>query len=183
MLLVEPSAWLCSAESRQWSQLQMCSICKPFPPQKWEIFEAMTSARFFHPTPMSAVEKRHCAYNASVLAHVYEQAVSPIEGAKLLSAPPFLHQKCTSNLWCFHLFPQSPVKTAANGLKWSNHVFSQAGSPATNYTLCSHLICSHFSLKLWNCSGRTRTGWVEGEFISGLLTHRRAPHPLMHAAV
>lgn len=112
-----------------------------------DIWSHDVSSVFFHPTPMNAVEKWHCACNASVLAHVYEHAVSPLEGAKLLSAPPFLQQKCTSNLWRFQLLPQSPVNTAANGQKWSNHVFSQGGSLDANYTLCSHLICSHFSLK------------------------------------
>lgn len=115
---------------------KMCSICKLFPPQKWEIFEAMTSARFFHPTPMNSVEKWHSAYHTSGLTPVYEQAVSPLEGAKLISSQPFLPQKCTSNLWYFHL-PPPHHQPSQNSSKWANHVSSQGVSS----TLLS---CSHF---------------------------------------
>lgn len=40
--------------NRQWSEGQIPSIC--ILSQKWWIFEAMTSARFFHLTPKIAVE-------------------------------------------------------------------------------------------------------------------------------
>lgn len=92
--------------------------------KKRQICEAMMSASFFHVTPKIAVERRHGTFNTSVLTHIYEHALSSLKGAKLISALAFLQaEKWTSDVWFFHYFPQSRVKTARNELKRVNNAF------------------------------------------------------------
>lgn len=84
----------------------------------------MTSARFFHPTPKIAMEKRHGTFSTSALTHIYEHTLSSLKGAKLISALAFLRaEKRAWDVWCFHYFPQSRVKTAPNELKRVNRAF------------------------------------------------------------
>lgn len=111
-----------------WVDNDLTAKCVPsvnYQHTKRLICEAMMSASFFfHVTPKIAVERRHGTFNTSVLTHIYEHTLSSPKGAKLISALASLQaEKLTSDVWFFHYFPQSWVKTAPNELKRVNNAF------------------------------------------------------------
>lgn len=67
-------------------------------------------------------KKWHCACHASVLAHVYERAVSPLEGAELLSAPTLpagknAHLICGVFIYCPNLQSKQQQMGKSDGIR------------------------------------------------------------------